>query len=173
MKKIHLIRHAKSSWEDDSLLDIDRPLNKRGICTCEFMAPEIVNAGCRFINVFCSPAVRARSTIELIGQHLSEIEVQWQIDEALYTFNSANLHRWCRSLDESISEIVLVGHNPAFTNFCNELSNSGIHNIPTCGYSQLVAKNECVWQKISETPFELTEFLKPKQLMKGAIIRDS
>ncbi len=170
MKKIHLIRHAKSSWEDDSLLDIDRPLNKRGIRTCQFMASEIVDAGCRFANVFCSSAIRAQSTIELIDQHLPEIEIQWQIDDALYTFNSANLHRWCRVLDESMSEIVIVGHNPAFTNFCNELSNSDIHNIPTCGYAQLVAKNEGTWQEISETSFELTAFLKPKQLMKGVII---
>ncbi len=166
MKKIHLIRHAKSSWEDSSLADRHRPLNERGMDACHFMASHIAEAGCDFTHVFCSPAVRAQSTIALIDEHLSNKAIQWQIDDALYTFDSANLHRWCRTLDESMSEVVIVGHNPAFTDFCNEVSNSDIRNIPTCGYVQLQTNKECTWRSISEASFELTTFLKPKKLLK-------
>ncbi len=165
MKNIHLIRHAKSSWKDDTLADIDRPLNGRGIKTCRFMAQHIHAAGCHFSNVFCSPALRAKSTIELLGNAVSEIVIQWEVVDELYTFDSGNLHEWCRSRNESISEIVIVGHNPALTDFCNELCNSNILNIPTCGYAQLTASNDCLWKELSETPFELTTFLRPKELM--------
>lgn len=165
MKKIHLIRHAKSSWENGSLADIDRPLNERGISTCHFMAQHIDNAGCCFDNVFCSPAVRAQSTIELISKGITDTNIKWKIDEVLYTFDSGHLFTWLRSVDESISELLIIGHNPALTDLCNELSNSNIQNIPTCGYVQLVAHQNCHWQEISEASFELTTFLKPKKLI--------
>jgi len=166
MKKIHLIRHAKSSWDDGSLADIDRPLSELGISNCQFMAQHIVDAGCCFDNVFCSPAVRAQSTIDLITSRITEIEAMWQTDEELYTFSSNNLFRWFRGVDDSIPEVLIIGHNPAFTDFCNELSDSDIRNIPTCGYAQLSIHQDCRWQDISEITAELTTFLKPKKLMK-------
>jgi phosphohistidine phosphatase len=166
MKRIHLIRHAKSSWKDESLADIDRPLNDRGIRTCRFTAQHIYNAGCCFNNVFCSPAVRAQSTIEFISRCITEINIQWQIEEELYTFDSEDLLKWCRSVDEAISELLIIGHNPALTDFCNELSNSNIKNIPTCGYVQLTARKDSCWREISEVSVELTTFLRPKKLMK-------
>ena len=165
MKKIHLIRHGKSSWGNVLQADIDRPLNKRGIKASRFMAQHIWDAGCRFKNVYCSPAVRAKSTIELINSSLREIDVKWEINEFIYGCSSASLLEWCRSLDESISELVVIGHNPTFTDFCNELSNSNIYNIPTCGYAQLTIKKDCPWQELVEGSAELTKFLRPKKLM--------
>lgn len=165
MKKIHLIRHAKSSWKNTLLADIDRPLNKRGIGASQFMATHIYGAGCSFQNVFCSPAVRAQSTIELISSAIAEAAPQWQTDDKLYTFDSRDLYEWCRSLDESMTEILIIGHNPALTDFCNELSGSSITNIPTCGYVQLGAQGENCWREISGMSFELSVFLRPKELM--------
>ena len=166
MKKIHLIRHAKSSWDNDSLADIDRPLNKRGIRACHFMARHIYNAGCSFDNVFCSPAVRAQSTIELISSNLPDLNIQWKIDRQLYTFDSEDLFKWFKLLDESIQELLIIGHNPALTDFCNKLSNSNIKNIPTCGYVQLATQENFRWQEIPEVSFDLLTFLRPKKLMK-------
>lgn len=173
MKKIHLIRHAKSSREDESLADIDRPLNERGVRACRFMARQMYNAGCPFENVFCSPALRARTTITLIRESLAELDIQWQIAEALYTADSHDLLKWCRSADESISALVLIGHNPALTDFCNELSHGQVRNIPTCGYVQLTARKKWRWRAISAASFELTAFLRPKKLMKCGICNTS
>lgn len=163
MKKINLLRHAKSSWENQFLADIDRPLNERGVQACELMASHINDADVNFSNTFCSPAVRAQSTIELISQHLPEIAIQWQTDEALYCFDSGSLLKWCRSLDESISEVLIIGHNPALTDLCNELSSSGVKNIPTCGYAKLTMESECDWQGVSANSFVLTKFIRPKE----------
>jgi len=173
MKKIHLIRHAKSSWENAFLTDIDRPLNPRGIRTCQFMAAEIFAAGCRFENVFCSPALRAQATIELLDKHLSSVRIQWQTDERLYSFNSRDLHQWFSSLDEVMSEVVIIGHNPTFTDFCNELAiNSKIENIPTCGYVQLVTEMEDTWKEVSNASFEVVTFLRPKQCLKSNTLKN-
>lgn len=165
MKRIHLLRHAKSSWADASLADIDRPLNKRGVRTCRFMAQHLYDAGCCFDNVFCSPAVRAQSTIELTSSCLAGKDIRWETDDELYGADSEDLFRWCTSLDESISELMIIGHNPGLTDFCNELSGSSVRNIPTCGYVQLGARMNFRWPETSEGSFELTTFLRPKELM--------
>ena len=171
MNKIHLIRHAKSSWENAFLADIDRPLNERGIWACELMATHLQDAGLDFSNTFCSPAVRAQSTIALINQHLPEIAIEWKTDKALYCFDSRDLLKWCRTIDESLSEVLIIGHNPALTDLCNELSSSDVKNIPTCGYVQLNAKSACKWQNITVNSFELTRFITPKKLLKSGSIR--
>ncbi len=168
MKKIHLLRHAKSSWGNASLADIDRPLNARGMNTAAFMAPHLLEAGCALDHVFCSPAVRAQATISLISKHLPTIDLTWVTDQDLYTFDSNKLLQWFQNLDESIDELLIIGHNPAFTNLCNLLSHHQIQNIPTCGYVQLTATQTGTWQAISETPFELTTFIRPKALMKDS-----
>jgi len=167
MKKINLLRHAKSSWKNVLLDDIHRPLNQRGISSCELMASPIMDTGCEFINVFCSPAVRAQSTIELLSRGIPTIKVHWQTDEKLYCFDSASLHFWFAALDESVSEVMIIGHNPAMTDFCNGLCTIHINNIPTCGYAQLTAHTDFKWRDISGAQFELTHFLRPKELMRS------
>jgi phosphohistidine phosphatase len=164
-KHIHLIRHAKSSWADESLADIERPLNRRGIYTCLFMAQHIRNAGCCFGHVFCSPAVRAQSTISLIERSLPE-DFQWHIDKKLYTFAAADLLSWCQALSPTLSEVVIIGHNPGLTDLCNYLSDGELKNIPTCGYVHLTARQRFSWQDLDENAFELTTFLKPKAIQK-------
>lgn len=163
MKKLHLIRHAKSSWADPSLTDRQRPLNKRGYRACQLMARPIVNAGCDFRTVFCSPAHRAQLTIEGLSAALPELSCQWSTAESLYTFDANGLWQFCQSLDVEISELVLVGHNPAMTQFCNDLSGAALANIPTCGYVQLVLPIED-WSELSFGIAELREFLTPKML---------
>ena len=166
MKIIHLIRHAKSSWDDASLADIDRPLNRRGMTTCGFMAQHIRSAGCCFEHVFCSPAVRAQSTIELINTSIKDQDIEWRIVNDLYVFDGASILAWCRTLPESISEAVIIGHNPALTDFCNDLSDGNIRNIPTCGYAQLAVTKDSSWQRLTTGSAELIKFLRPKKLLK-------
>ncbi|EDX87062.1 phosphoglycerate mutase family protein [Synechococcus sp. PCC 7335] len=159
MKKLHLIRHAKSSHDNSYLADIDRPLNQRGLQACEVMAAQIAKAGCPFDPIFCSPAVRAQSTIEQISQALPERQISWQVDNALYTFRSQDLLGWCQALEEAVNEVVIVGHNPAMTDFVNEISDRTIDNLPTCGYVQLLFENDS-WQNLSADSAKLVSFLK-------------
>ncbi|MEL6601972.1 MAG: histidine phosphatase family protein [Cyanobacteria bacterium J06614_10] len=161
MKKLHLIRHAKSSWNNSNLADIDRPLNQRGLRACQVMAPQIVKAGCSFDTVFCSPAVRAQSTIEEINQALSDQTITWQTDNQLYTFEARDLLSWCQALDEALDDVVVVGHNSAITEFVNWVGDRPLENVPTCGYVQLKLPTER-WQDLSENSAELVTFLKPK-----------
>lgn len=160
MKTLHLIRHAKSCWDNPGLSDIARPLNPRGIKACASMAKPMRKAGCDFAHVFCSPAVRTQTTIELLSQQLPH-KIHWQLDPALYTFTDAVLLDWLQQRDNHLASVVIVGHNPALTDLCNRLSQSTLANIPTCGYVQLISAAES-WHELGEGSMELTGFLTPK-----------
>ena len=84
MKKIHLIRHAKSSWANEGLADTDRPLNEVGVANCALMAEHLDAAGCCFDHVFCSAATRAQATISLIAENLPDKNIGWKVEEKLY-----------------------------------------------------------------------------------------
>ena len=166
MKTLHLIRHAKSSWNNSAPADIDRPLNKRGFASCEVMAARMLEAGCTFEHTFCSSAVRAQSTIEEISYHLEAqgTSIDWKVIPALYTFDIRELLQWFQQVDEALQEIVVVGHNPAITELCNALGDKVIENVPTCGYVQLTFEGE--WRSLSENSAKLTCFLKPRMFMR-------
>ena len=161
MKKLHLLRHAKSSWEDMSLADVNRPLNTRGKKACPIMAEKILEAGCQFDNVFCSVARRTRDTIQGIADAMPKLNFTWTVEDELYSFDYGTVLSWCRRLDNSLEEVLIVGHNPAITNLSNYLNNGRyIDNVPTCGYVQLVFEGD--WGDLSKGCAKLSYFLTPK-----------
>ena len=68
MKTLLLLRHAKSSWKDESLTDHDRPLNKRGKKTAPLMGHLLREKNLVPDLVVSSTAVRARSTAEAAAE---------------------------------------------------------------------------------------------------------
>ena len=165
MKILHLIRHAKSSWKDNNLADIDRPLAPKGIRACAVMAPEITKTGCDFSNVFISPSKRARETIERIASNLKRTSVTWTVAEKLYTFSAHDLLEFCREdLPENINKAVIVGHNPAFHDFCNRVGDKTIEKLPTCAYARLELDADS-WTVIGLRRMQLTVFLTPKMFL--------
>ena len=83
--RLWLLRHAKSSWDDDRLADVDRPLAPRGERAAAAMATYIDGAAIRPDLVLCSPAIRARQTLERVQASLGEPDIV--IDPELYTFD--------------------------------------------------------------------------------------
>ena len=134
MKRLILLRHAKSSWEDNSLADSERPLAERGLRDAPNMAKRLAQRGVRPDVFITSPARRARHTAELvaagIGSHAAEI----RIDPRVYLASPGELLGIVSSLDDSWQEVVLVGHNPGFTQVANMmLPTLRLANLPTAG----------------------------------------
>ena len=78
MKTLYLLRHAKSSWKDPGLDDLDRPLNKRGRETAKTMAAHLRRAKITFDLVLCSTAVRAKQTLEPIAKAIKPPRVVFE-----------------------------------------------------------------------------------------------
>lgn len=164
MKTLHLIRHAKSSWDFPRLSDFERPLNDRGLKSCQLMAPVIEQHAC--LNaVFASTANRAQLTLTNISNHFTKGRIHWQTVGELYTFNWRTLLDWCQQLSEQLSEATIVSHNPALTELCLYLTNTDLENLPTCGYAKLTL-NIDHWQDLSYQCGQLEYLMTPKLIKK-------
>jgi len=162
MKTLHLLRHAKSSWNDPSLEDIDRPLNQRGKRACKVMGPIIEQQLDQHTVIACSTATRAQQTCDRVTKNFAT-QFTVNMEDSLYTFSSSNLLNYLCALDDEIQSIMLIGHNPALTDLTNILSVEPIDNIPTCGYikTQLPIDK---WSALNSSEGELVAFIKPKDI---------
>ena len=130
MKTITFLRHSKSSW-DYNLDDIDRPLNNSGVVKIKKVA-ELSKV--QFINsdiIFSSSAARAIHTSLILTRCLSINSNRISICEDLYTFKFNEVLNFINKIENKYSEVVLVGHNPAYTEISNYFSENKILNLPT------------------------------------------
>ena len=133
MKTLTLVRHAKSSWKDTSLADRDRPLSKRGERDAPEMGQRIVAAGIRPSLIVSSPAVRAWSTARIIADAIGYPREFLQRDKSLYLASVNTILDVIVAQDNGFNSLMLVGHNPGFTDFANYLVPGLTNNIPTAG----------------------------------------
>ena len=130
MKTITFLRHSKSSW-DYILEDIDRPLNEVGIEKIKKVAESSKH---QFINsdiIFSSTANRAIHTCLILTRQLSISNNKIKLSEDLYTFNHFEVFNFIKKIEDKYSQVVLVGHNPAYTEISNYFSENKILNLPT------------------------------------------
>jgi phosphohistidine phosphatase len=136
MKKLYLIRHAKSSWDNPELRDVDRPLNKRGLKDAPRMGERLKARKVHPGMMISSPAARARMTCQEIAKVLAFAADKIHIEKRLYHANEDQWLTVLRELEDlpSQKEITMMfGHNPGLTEFANRLLGETIDNIPTCG----------------------------------------
>ena len=157
MKTLTILRHAKSSWKDSSLSDHDRPLNKRGEGDAPVMGARIQQAGIRPSLIVCSPAVRAWTTAKLIAQEISYPNEFLQRDERLYLAGVQRIIDLLCEQDVGFNSIMIVGHNPGFTDFANYLVPGLTHNIPTCGVVSVMIDTDD-WNLKTKKNVELTTY---------------
>jgi phosphohistidine phosphatase len=133
MKNLLLIRHAKSSWDDPSLNDRDRTLNKRGKKDAPAMGRWLMEKNLSPGLFLSSPAKRALKTAKLIAEELGYPKKKIEVREAIYMQGLDALLELIGELDDGLSRVYLVGHNPVLTDLANRLTGAGIQNVPTCG----------------------------------------
>ena len=114
MKELLFLRHAKSSWEW-SVEDRNRPLQPKGIKAIIAVAQHWKKDFQAFETIVSSPANRALHTATILAHEIGFPLSQVSIKETLYSFNSKDVLRQIKQLDDRFSKIILVGHNPAFT----------------------------------------------------------
>ena len=133
MKYLFLTRHAKSSWSNPGLADIDRPLNERGKKAAPFMGKLIMDKGEKPELLISSPAYRAFSTAKAFGEAMGLVENDIIINRTIYGAGAQQLLELVQNQDDLNKSIMLFGHNPTFTSFVNFLTSSNIMNVVPCG----------------------------------------
>jgi phosphohistidine phosphatase len=120
MKKLTLLRHAKSSWDDPVERDFDRPLNKKGKRAAAVMGRFMRNQGLSFDQILASPAVRVIETLENVEEARGRaMEPTW--DRKIYLASSATLLDVLRGANADADHILMVGHNPGLEDLIFDL----------------------------------------------------
>ena len=151
MKKLYLLRHAKSSWKDLTLSDFDRPLNKRGKHDAPFMAEKMHKKEIRPQIIISSPAKRAKKTAKIFSKVLNST---LHLDKHLYGAEVSEMITIIQEAFEHYDEVMIVGHNPELTMLNDVLSNKEIFNIPTTGVVSIVFEDTVTVNKGKQLFFE-------------------
>jgi len=161
MKRLILIRHAKSSWENMGLSDFDRPLNKRGILNADFMSNKL-SKKIELVDAFFSSS--SKRTILTSKFFIDKIKVNrdkiYYMDN-LYHASSNYLIEFISSLKNSFSNVICVGHNPGFTDISNYFLGDLFYNVPTCGIIIIDFKVEN-WKNVNQKNGKLYYKIFPK-----------
>lgn len=122
MKTLLLLRHAKSSWKNPSLADIDRPLNRRGMQDAprmgrllreEHLVPDLI---------ISSPAARAQKTTRAIINE-SGYPGEIVINDDFYPGDPTTYLESLSSIPDRFESVMIVGHNPGLEEFLDTLTN--------------------------------------------------
>jgi len=170
MLTLSLLRHAKSSWSDAGLKDIDRPLNKRGQRDAPRMGAFLAKRRLVPELILCSPAVRTRQTLDLVLPRLKAApEVVYE--PALYPGAPAAMLKRLRKVAASAQHTMIVGHNPGLQALALALAATGTDDdlqalsekLPTAGLA-VIEIDQGSWAKVKAGSGRLKLFTAPKRL---------
>lgn len=173
MRKLYLLRHAKSSWEDPAADDFHRPLNGRGRKSAAQIAEYLAAHKIRPAMALVSAALRTRATYQLIEPRLEGVPVSFEED--LYAAGKSQLLQRLHKLDGHLASVMVVGHNPGLERLAASLAG---HNgdpealahlkekFPT-GALAVLETDARHWAELGPGTCRLTAFIRPKDLMGG------
>ncbi len=164
-RKLTLVRHAKSSWDNADLRDFDRPLNRRGFKHASAMGNRLANNNYSVDVIISSPAVRAIITAELIAGEIGFDKNNILCKPEIYAAGLHTLLNVITNIDDKHEHAMLVGHNPGCTCLYNYLCDACVDNVPTCSVVQ-IAFNTHTWQGTSEHSGKIIDFDFPKKTNK-------
>lgn len=162
MKLLVLVRHAKSSWEDPGLEDVERPLNPRGLRDAPRMGLQLERRRSTPDHIVSSPAQRAHATAEIFAERLGYPRPDILIEPRVYEAGVQDLLEVIREFDDAHDFVIMFGHNPAVTSLVNKLTNATLDNVPTCGVAEIEFAVE-YWREAAPAHARLVEFDYPKK----------
>jgi|SRR6185437_15836552 len=167
-KRLFILRHAKSSWDDPGLADHERPLAPRGRRAVEAIAAHVNAAGITPELVLCSSARRTRETLEGVavgGEHV--------IESGLYGASCQEVLERLHRVPAGVGSVMLVGHNPTLQALVLRLADDDDttdgsclaevrRKFPTGALATLTF--EGTWEELSPRSARLASYVRPKSL---------
>jgi phosphohistidine phosphatase len=168
MKTLYLLRHAKSSWKDPGLDDLDRPLNKRGRETAKTMAAYLRRVKITPDVVLCSTAVRTQQTLKPITKAIKPPRVAFE--SRIYGVAQPELLKYLRGLPESVESALMIGHNPGLHDLALALAEAKSRKrlppaegkFPTGAMATFRLDGE--WKELRSNGATVLSFTSPKEV---------
>lgn len=157
MKTLLLARHAKPDSDDEAAPEGEQPLTVRGLAEAQGMAERLARRGLRPDAVWCSPAAHARTTAEVFARRLGLDAAAVVVDERLHGSTPEALLALVHGLDEGLSTVMLVGHNPEVSRLAEQLTGGEVPRMPMCAVAEL-RFDVTRWSQLGEQPPALVRF---------------
>ena len=132
-RKLFIVRHAKSSWDNEGLADIDRPLANRGLRNAGEMAERLLAKKMIPQLLLSSPANRALNTALIMSKIWGTRAENFQIHETLYDASILDIEQVIAGVPSDIKSLAIFGHNPSSTAYGNMFLKHRLDNLPTAG----------------------------------------
>jgi phosphohistidine phosphatase len=161
MKKLVLIRHAKSEWANVVVKDFDRSLNTRGFSDAPKMGLQLKSLTTKPDLVISSPAERTRLTAQLVLEQIGFDldEVQW--NEEVYEASARTLMNVVNAIPDEFETVWMFGHNPGFSYLAEYLTAGEVGDIPTCGVFAIEFELDS-WALVSQNTGHKSFYIYPK-----------
>jgi phosphohistidine phosphatase len=163
VKRLHLLRHAKSSWDEPDLPDHERPLAPRGERAAGKIAEHVHREGIAPELVLCSTALRARQTLAALLPALPG-EAEIRLEDGLYGAGASQVLERVREVDESVGSVLVVGHNPTLHELAVALTgrDDALERFPTGALATVAFR--APWARLADGGAELEGFVVPREL---------
>lgn len=165
MKRLYLVRHAKSSWDNPDFSDFDRQLNKRGKRDAPFMGKLLKKENVKPDLIYSSPALRAITTALIFADELDYPKKKIVESRNIYESGIKELEEIVQKIPEEHKSVLIFGHNPALTSFANHLGNKFIDNVPTCAVVGIEFDVKS-WKQVEHAAGKTFMFEFPKKYFK-------
>lgn len=132
MKRLTLLRHAKSGWGDADLQDFDRPLSERGLSDAPMMSQRLLDRDCTPELVLCSAANRTRQTAQFIIDAHALPANAITFHENLYLASAGTLLDYIQQTDSHINHLMIIAHNPGLETLGRQLHSHAPTALATC-----------------------------------------
>ena len=159
MKTLFVLRHAKSSWDDPSLADYDRPLNDRGKTAAPFMGGIMAERDLSPEVIVSSPAVRARETASLVKE-AGNLDAEIRFEEQIYEASPRTLLQVASGIDDKYRSAMVVGHNPGMEGFIRLLTGR-LEAMPTAALA-IIDLDIAHWADLAAERGTLRQVIRPK-----------
>jgi phosphohistidine phosphatase len=167
-----LLRHAKSSWDDPSLADHDRPLTKRGRKAAAAMGALVRAEKIRPDLVYVSSALRTRQTLEGLQPWAHEPDIV--VEPTLYHATPSQIFALLHGAPDAARTVMLIGHNPGLHEFAVQLAGAGeealldrlAESFPTGALAEFTTG--APWPKLDGGAGKLLRLVKPRELKNDA-----
>jgi phosphohistidine phosphatase len=161
VKRLLLMRHAKSSWADERFADHDRPLNERGRNSVPVMAALLAEQGLRPDLILSSTALRARDTAFAVAEAF-EWSPEVRLSRRLYLAEPAAILARIAEVSAGIECLLVAGHNPGMEDLVSDLANQR-ERMPTAAIAKFtVDAND--WTQLRSNGAELAHVWRAKEL---------
>lgn len=161
MRRLSLVRHAKSSWNAPELSDFERPLNPRGRREAPAMAQRLKQLEQTPDLLLTSPALRAITTARVFAQELGIAAESVQLSSRIYEAERDTLVELVRGFDPAVQHALLFGHNPGFSELAGWLARCPFQEMPTCAIVMLALPID-TWAELRRDGGQLIHYLYPK-----------